>query len=69
MSDCRLGYYFARIGGSDKITTVACWGEKVEKDVNESVEVLEKIPPSVIKCCSKGVRILNLKKTMGRCYD
>ena len=60
--DCRLGYYFARIKGTDKITTVSCWGDKIEKDTNKDVEVIEQVPTKVIEHCNNGVKILNLKK-------
>lgn len=62
MTDCRLGFYFARVDNSDKITTVACWGDRVEKEEKEGVEVLEQVPTSVVKHCRNGVRILNLNK-------
>ena len=65
MTDCRLGYYFARIKGSDKITTVSCWGDKIVKDTKEDVEVLEQIPTKVVESCRKGVKILNLQRTIG----
>lgn len=57
-----LGYYFAKIKGSDRITVVGGWGERIEKNVKEDVEVLEPVPPEVIKVCSQGVKILNLDK-------
>ena len=55
-----LGYYFARIKNSDCITVVGGWGDRIEKQVKEDVEVLEPVPPEVIKICSQGVKILNL---------
>lgn len=55
-----LGYYFARCKDSDRITIVGGWGERIEKNVKEDVEVLEKVPADVIKVCSQGVKILNL---------
>ena len=61
MNECRLGYYFAREIGTDKITIVGCWGEKVEKETKVDVEVLERVPTKVISCCNKGVKILNLQ--------
>ena len=65
---CRLGYHFARIKGSDEITTVACWGDMVEKETPKDVEVLEQIPTKVIEHCRKGVKILNLQRIInGRC--
>ena len=57
-----LGYYFAKIKDSDRITIVGGWGERIEKHVKEDVEVLEKVPADVIKVCSLGVKILNLDK-------
>ena len=57
-----LGYYFARIKGTDKITTVSCWGDKIVKDTKEDVEVLEQIPTNVIEHCRNGVKILNLQR-------
>lgn len=53
-------YYFARIINSDRLTIVGCWGDRIEKQVKEDVEVLEKVPADVIKVCSQGVKILNL---------
>ena len=60
MQEVKLGFYFARVIGSDRITIVGGWGERIEKHVKEDVEVLEKVPADVIKVCSQGVRILNL---------
>lgn len=60
MQEIKLGYYFARIINSDRITVVGGWGERIEKYVKEDVEVLEKVPADVIKVCSQGVKILNL---------
>ena len=60
--ECRLGYYFARISDSDRITIVGGWGERIEKYVKEDVEVLEPVPVSVIRACERGVKILNLEK-------
>ena len=57
-----LGYYFSRIKGSDRLTIVGCWGDRIQKQVKEDVEVLEKVPADVIKVCSQGVKILNLDK-------
>ena len=57
-----LGYYFARIKNSDRITVVGGWGERIEKHVKEDVEVLERVPADVINVCSQGVKILNLDK-------
>ena len=57
-----FGWHFARIKGSDRLTIVGCWGDRIEKQVKEDVEVLEKVPADVIKVCSQGVKILNLDK-------
>ena len=57
-----LGYYFARCKGSDRLTIVGGWGERIEKHVKEDVEVLEPVPVRVIKACESGVKILNLDK-------
>ena len=62
MKQCLLGYYFARIKNTADITTVACWGDRVEKDTDKEVEVIEQVPPKVIDCCRNGVKILNLNK-------
>ena len=60
MTDCRLGYYFARIKDTSTITTVACWGDRIEKDTDREVEIIERVPPKVIEHCRNGVKILNL---------
>ena len=57
--EARLGYYFARTP-SGKITTVACWGDRIEKEEKEDVEILEQIPRKVINHACAGVKILNL---------
>jgi hypothetical protein len=61
-NEVKLGFYFARVLNSDRLTIVGCWGDRIEKQVNEDVEILEKVPADVIKICSKGVKILNLDK-------
>lgn len=61
MNETRLGYYFARTP-SGKITTVACWGDIIEKEEKESVEILERIPQRVIEHTNNGVKILNLNR-------
>ena len=60
MTEVKLGYYFARCKGSDRITIVAGWGDRIEKHVKEDVEVLEPVPIRVIRACESGVKILNL---------
>jgi len=62
MQEIKLGYYFARIKGSDRLTIIGCWGGRIEKQVKEDVEVLEPVPPDVIKVCSQGVKILDLDR-------
>ena len=59
-NEVKLGYYFARIINSDRLTIVGGWGERIEKHVKEDVEVLEKVPIKVIRACESGVKILNL---------
>ena len=54
-----LGYYFARIKGSDRLTIVGCWGDRIEKQVKEDVEVLEKVPKKVL---DGKYRVLNLRE-------
>ena len=66
MKQCRLGYYFARIKDTSTITTVACWGDRIEKDTDREVEIIERVPQKVVEHCRNGVKILNLKKTIGR---
>lgn len=61
MKECRMGYYFARECGTDNITIVGCWGEKIEKETKSDVEVLEQVPPKVIEHSNKGIKILNLQ--------
>ena len=56
--DCRLGFYFARIKDSDRITIVGCWGDRIQKQVKEDVEVLEKVPKKVL---DGKYRVLNLR--------
>ena len=59
-NEVKLGYYFARIINSDRLTIVGGWGERIEKHVKEDVEVLEPVPLRVIRACESGVKILNL---------
>ena len=54
-----LGWYFARLVGSDRITIVGCWGDKIQKQVNEDVEILEKVPKKVL---DGKYRVLNLRE-------
>ena len=53
-----LGYYFARIKGSDRLTIVGCWGDRIQKQVKEDVEVLEKVPKKVLE---GKYKVLNLR--------
>ena len=64
--ECRLGYYFARIKGTDRITTVSCWGDNVIKEEKEDVEVIEQVPTKVIEHCYNGVKILNLNRIINQ---
>lgn len=67
-NEARMGYFFARTS-SGRITTVACWGDRIEKEEKEDVEILERIPKKVIDSACRGVKILNLErfiKTRGR---
>lgn len=57
--DVRLGFYFARVIGSDRLTIVGCWGDRIQKQVKEDVEVLEPVPRKVLE--GKN-RVLNLRK-------
>ena len=57
MQEVKLGYYFARLINSDRITIVGCWGDKIQKQVNEEVEVLERVPRVVLE---GKYRVLNL---------
>lgn len=63
MNESRLGYYFARIQGSDEITVVSCWGDKIVKDTPKDVEILEQIPHAVLKF---KTRVLNLQRIRER---
>ena len=57
-----FGWHFARIKGSDRLTIVGCWGDSIQKQVKQDVEVLEPVPIRVIRACESGVKILNLDK-------
>jgi len=59
MQEVKLGYYFARCLNSDSITIVGCWGDKIQKQVNEDVEILEKVPRKVL---DGKYRVLNLRE-------
>ena len=62
MQEVKLGYYFARLANSERLTIVGCWGDCIQKQVKEDVEVLEPVPHCVISACERGVKILNLEK-------
>ena len=55
----KLGYYFARIINSDRLTIVGCWGDRIEKHVKEDVEVLEPVSRKVLE---GKYRVLNLRE-------
>ena len=59
MQEIKLGYYFARVIGSDLLTIVGCWGDRIQKQVKEDVEVLEKVPKKVL---DGKYRVLNLRE-------
>lgn len=59
MQEVKLGYYFARCLNSDRITIVGCWGNKIQKQVNEDVEILEKVPKKVL---DGKYKVLNLRE-------
>jgi tRNA A22 N-methylase len=59
VTEVKLGYYFARCLNSDHITIVGCWGDKIQKQVNEDVEILEKVPKKVL---DGKYRVLNLRE-------
>lgn len=59
MTEIKLGFYFARIINSDRLTIVGCWGDRIEKQVKEDVEVLEKVPKKVL---DGKYRVLNLRE-------
>jgi len=66
MTEVKLGYYFARLINSDRITIVGCWGDKIQKQVNEDVEILEKVPRKVLE---GKYRVLNLRSIMEKQND
>ena len=59
MVEVKLGWYFARIVGSDRLTIVGCWGDRIQKQVKEDVEVLEKVPKKVLE---GKYKVLNLRE-------
>lgn len=54
-----FGWHFARIKGSDRLTIVGCWGDRIQKQVKEDVEVLEPVP---IKVLWGKYKVLNLRE-------
>lgn len=58
-NEVKLGYYFARIINSDCLTIVGCWGDRIEKQVKEDVEIIEKVPKKVLE---GKYRVLNLRE-------
>lgn len=59
MVEVKLGYYFAKIKGSDEITVVGCWGDRIDKTVKQDVEVIEPVPKCLLSAKS---RVLNLQQ-------
>lgn len=57
--EVRLGFYFARVIGSDRLTIVGCWGDRIQKQVKEDVEVLEQVPRVVLE---GKYKVLNLRE-------
>lgn len=57
-NEVKLGYYFARIINSDRLTIVGCLGDRIQKRVKEDVEVLEKVPRVVLE---GKYKVLNLR--------
>ncbi len=54
-----FGWHFARIKGSDRLKIVGCWGDRIQKQVKEDVEVLEPVPRMVL---GGKYRVLNLRE-------
>lgn len=59
MEKGRIGWFFARCLNSDRLTIVGCWGDRIQKQVKEDVEVLEKVPRVVLE---GKYRVLNLRE-------
>lgn len=59
MTEVKLGYYFARCLNSDRLTIVGCWGDRIQKQVKEDVEVLEPVPKKVLE---GKYKVLNLRE-------
>ena len=64
MSDKEVGYYFARVGGSDKIVVISYSGNEIKDESMKGVEILEKVPLDVVKHCKNGGNVLNLKNIL-----
>lgn len=54
-----FGWHFARIKDSDRLTIVGCWGDRIQKQVKEDVEVLERVPRLVLE---GKYSVLNLRE-------
>lgn len=61
MQEIKLGFYFARLINSDRLTIVGCWGDRIEKQVKEDVEVLERVPKVILE---KKYKVLNLREIL-----
>ena len=61
-----FGWHFARIKGSDRLTIVGCWGDRIQKQVKEDVEVLEQVPRVVLE---GKYKVLNLRSIMEKQND
>lgn len=65
MQEIKLGFYFARIVNSDRLTIVGCWGDRIQKQVKDDVEVLEPVPRKVLE---NKYKVLNLREIINeRC--
>lgn len=58
MKEVKLGYYFARLIGSDRLTVVRCWDNVIDKQVKEDVEIIEPVPCKVLE---GKYKVLNLR--------
>lgn len=63
------GLYFVKVKGEDRVYTADYNGGLLYRDCfkkeTATLEVLERIPPEVVIACVRGVRVLNLARTMG----
>ena len=62
MQEIKLGFYFARVLNSDRLTIVGCWGDRIQKQVKEDVEVLEPVPRKVLEGKYKVINLREIQK-------